>query len=45
MTNPSGGIFLLGDDGTLVQLSEQPYDSEDVLQTLLERTRSCWPAS
>ena len=37
MTNLSGGIFSLGDDGTLVQLSEQPYDSEDVLQTLLER--------
>lgn len=37
MTNQSGGIFLLGDDGTLVQLSEQPYDNEDILQTLLEQ--------
>ncbi|MEJ7786106.1 MAG: hypothetical protein WKF96_14975 [Solirubrobacteraceae bacterium] len=34
---PSGGIFLLGDDGQLVQLSEQRYDSEDLLQALVER--------
>jgi hypothetical protein len=34
---PSGGIFLLGDDGELVELSERAYDSEDVLQALLER--------
>jgi hypothetical protein len=31
-----GGIFLLGDNGALVQLSETPYDSEDLLQRLLE---------
>ena len=36
MTATSGGIFLLGDDGALVQLSERPYDSEDLLQRLLE---------
>jgi hypothetical protein len=37
MTAPIGGIFLLAEGGTLVQLNEQPYDSEDLLQTLLER--------
>ncbi len=36
MSAASGGIFLLGDDGALVRLSEQPYDSEDLLQRLLE---------
>ncbi len=36
-TNVSGGIFLLGDDGGLVQLREQRFDSEDVFQALLER--------
>jgi hypothetical protein len=30
-----GGIFLLGDDGGLVKLTERPYDAEDRLQTLL----------
>jgi hypothetical protein len=37
MTNPSGGIFLLDDDGSLVRLSEEAYEREDVLQMLLAR--------
>jgi hypothetical protein len=32
----SGRIYLLEEDGTLQSLSEQPYASEDLLQTLLE---------
>jgi hypothetical protein len=31
----SGSIYLLGDDGKLVTMAEQPYDSEALLQTLL----------
>jgi len=31
----AGGIYLVQDDGGLVEMSEQPYDSEDVLQRLL----------
>lgn len=33
----SPGIYLVGDDGALVEMNEQPYDSEAVLQGLLER--------
>ena len=32
-----GGIFLLNDAGDLVELHEQPYESEGILQELLER--------
>ena len=31
----SGGIFLIRDDGRLVEMREREYDSEDVLQQLL----------
>jgi hypothetical protein len=31
----SGGIFLIREDGGLVEMSERPYDSEDLLQRLL----------
>ena len=31
----SGAIFLIQDDGQLMELNEQAYDSEDLLQTLL----------
>lgn len=33
----SAGIFIVQPDGKLLALSESPYDSEDVLQLLLER--------
>jgi hypothetical protein len=33
----SPGIFLVGEDGDLVEMREKPYDSEAVLQELLER--------
>src|SRR5260370_10390702 len=33
----SGGIFLLQGGGDLVEMKEQPYDTEDVLQQLLAR--------
>jgi hypothetical protein len=33
----SGIIYLVKDDGTLVEMREQPYDSEDVLQELLAK--------
>ena len=32
----SSGIFLIQDDGSLVQMNEAAYDSEDLLQGLLE---------
>jgi hypothetical protein len=32
-----GGIFLIQDNGALVEMSEQKYDSEDLLQALLEK--------
>ncbi|MEW6578641.1 MAG: hypothetical protein AB1435_05540 [Chloroflexota bacterium] len=32
----SGGIFVIQDDGQFVELAEQGYDSEDLLQGLLE---------
>jgi hypothetical protein len=33
----SGGIYLLQPNDELLEMSEQPYDSEDLLQTLLAR--------
>jgi hypothetical protein len=31
----SGGIYLIQEDGSLVEFSQRPYDSEDLLQKLL----------
>jgi len=31
------GIFLIQDNGELVEMNEQAYDSEDLLQTLLAK--------
>jgi hypothetical protein len=31
------GIYLIQEDGALLELTEQPYESEEVLQRLLER--------
>ncbi len=31
------GIFLIQDSGDLVEMREAPYDSEDLLQNLLEK--------
>ncbi len=31
----SGGIYLIGEDGQLVEMREARYDSEDLLQGLL----------
>ncbi|BBO66910.1 hypothetical protein DSCA_08400 [Desulfosarcina alkanivorans] len=33
----TGGIFLINKDETLVEMTEQAYDSEDVLQAMLEK--------
>lgn len=33
----TGGIFLIQDDGELVEMNEQAYDSEDLLQELLAK--------
>ncbi len=33
----SGGIYLIQSDDSLVELTEQPYDSEDLLQQLLAK--------
>ncbi|MFC1515797.1 hypothetical protein ACFL7E_03460 [Thermodesulfobacteriota bacterium] len=33
----SGGIFLIKDDDTLVEMNEQAYDSEDILQEFLAK--------
>ena len=33
----SGGIFLIQSGGKLVEMKEQPYDTEDVLQELLAK--------
>jgi len=33
----SGGIFLISDNGNLVELENQPYDSENLLQELLAK--------
>ena len=32
-----GGVYLIGEDGELVEMAERPYDSEDLLQGLLAR--------
>ncbi|WP_306009788.1 hypothetical protein [Bacillus sp. MMSF_3328] len=32
-----GGIYLLQDDGELIEMNEQPYNSEDLLQTLVAK--------
>ena len=34
---PDGGIFLIQNDETLLEMTEQKYDSEDLLQGLLEK--------
>ena len=34
---PNGGIFLIQNDETLLEMTEQKYDSEDFLQGLLEK--------
>jgi hypothetical protein len=33
----NGGIFIIQDDGELIEMSEHKYDSEDLLQELLEK--------
>jgi hypothetical protein len=33
----SGGIFLVRDNDELVEMTEQPYNSEDILQELLAK--------
>jgi len=33
----SGGLYLIQEDGELLEMSAQPYDSEDLLQELLAR--------
>ena len=33
----SGGIFLIDENDTLIEMTEQSYDSEDLLQELLEK--------
>jgi hypothetical protein len=35
----SGGIFLIKEDDNLVEMTEQKYDSEDLLQELLGENR------
>jgi hypothetical protein len=37
MSMSSGAIFLIQDNGQLMEMNEQEYDSEDVLQTLLAK--------
>ena len=37
MRRVSPGLYLMGEDGVLVEMSEQPYASEALLQELLER--------
>jgi uncharacterized DUF497 family protein len=32
-----GGVFVIKDDDSLVEMTEQPYDSEDILQNLIAR--------
>ena len=34
--NNMDSIFLLENDGKLIEMNEQPYDSEDLLQSLIE---------
>jgi len=33
----SGGIYLIQDDGALVEMNQRPYDSEALLQELLAK--------
>ena len=33
----SGGIFLIRENDELIEMTEQPYDSEDLLQGLLAK--------
>ena len=33
----SSGVFVLQKDGTLIEMNQQKYDSEDMLQTLLAK--------
>jgi hypothetical protein len=33
----SGGIYLPRGEDELLEMREQPYDSEDILQSLIER--------
>ena len=33
----NGGLFLERDDGKLLEMTESPYDSEDILQALLAK--------
>ncbi len=40
-----GGIFVLGSDGQLVEMREEPYESEDVLSASSLRFRSYSPAT
>jgi len=35
--NMPGGIYLIHEKGQLIEMTEQPYDSEDLLQQLLEK--------
>src|ERR1700716_3634934 len=37
VSDMSGGIFLIQSGGELVEMKEQPYDSEEVLQELLAK--------
>ena len=39
----STGMFLIQDDGQLVEMEEQPYSSEDILQELLANIQTSWP--
>lgn len=39
----SGGIYLIQDDGGLVEMTEQEYASEDCCKNYLRSTRTCWP--
>jgi hypothetical protein len=36
------GMFLIQDDGQLVKMEEQPYQSEDLLQELLAKYPTFW---
>ncbi len=39
----SGAIYLIGDDSNLIRMNENAYDSEDVLQALLEEYPALLP--
>jgi len=36
------GMFLIQDDGRLVEMEERPYPSEDLLQELLAKYPNLW---